>query len=282
MVESGTAVLQQMMSESGNRARVIAIASGKGGVGKTNIAVNLSLCMAAANKKVFLIDGDLGLGNLDVIMNIDSRYDLSDVIFGDKKLDEITVVGPCGVEVITGGSGVADMADMGQFQRSRLINELDDLQNNCDLMLIDTAAGINQSVVGFCLAADDVLVVTTPEPTAMTDAYAMIKVLCSRQYEGRISLVVNMANSLAEGKKVYRQLAEVARRFLDVVVYEAGAICHDDKLAASVRMRKPVVLEFPGARVTSSLVAMAARLSKSSAARISGDGFFKKVVNWFF
>ena len=280
--ESKTTHLRHAMAGQSQGARVLAITSGKGGVGKTNISANLSICLAASNKKVVVVDADFGLGNIDVVMNISSRYNIRHVMQGQKRLDEITHIGPGGVEVICGGSGFQELANMSQFERQRLIGELDSLQGNCDIIIIDTSAGIHASVLGFCQAADHTLVVTTPEPAAMTDAYAMIKVLSKQQYPGRISLIVNMADSIAEGKKVYRQIADVAKRFLNVDVYEAGVLYADERLCDAVRTREPVVLSHPKSKISSSLVAMAARLSKGGVIKADRKGYFKKVVNWFF
>lgn len=270
------------MSAQSPKTRVIAITSGKGGVGKTNIAVNLSICLAASNKKVLLFDADLGLGNIDVVMNISNRYNLMQVISGQKELREIINIAPAGVEVICAGSGIEELANINQFQLQRLIDELEELESNTDMLIIDTGAGINNTVINFCTAADSVLVVTTPEPSAMTDAYAMIKVLAARNFEGRISLVVNMANSTAEGKRIYRQVADVAMKFLDLPVYEAGVICKTQQVTNSVRTRKPVVLNYPGSKITSAIAAMAARLSRNSTPMQKKDSFFKRVVNCFF
>ena len=274
--------LQDMMAGQSTKANVIAITSGKGGVGKSNIAANLAICLAASNKKVLLLDADLGLGNVDVLMNINSKYNLSHVISGQKSVAEVTQLGPAGVEVVCGASGLEDMANISSFQRNRLIEELDEMQNNADVILIDTAAGIDKSVVSFCRASDHVLVVTTPEPTAMTDAYAMIKLLAMKDYPGRISMVVNMAQNVSEGKKIYRQISDVARRFIGVQVYDAGVICSSDKLTMSVRLREPVVLAYPKSNVTATLVAMAARLSRGATVRRAKEGFFQRVVNLLF
>ncbi|MHC4552896.1 MAG: MinD/ParA family protein [Planctomycetota bacterium] len=265
-----------------DNAMVLAITSGKGGVGKTNISTSLALSMAADNQRVVLLDADLGLGNLDVLMNLNGRYNLSHVVSGRRTLEEIIQIGPGGVEVICGGSGIESLANLNSFQRQRLIDELDQLQVRSDVLIIDTGAGIHSTVIGFCLAADHTLVVTTPEPTAMTDAYAMIKVLASKNYTGRISLLVNMAQTPAEGKKIFRQIADVAGRFLNTPVYEAGVLCRDDALLQAVRKREPVVQAFPKAAVSKSLEAIANRLSQRSTRQTGTNGFFRKVVNWFF
>ena len=263
-------------------ATVIAVASGKGGVGKTNIATNLAICLSASGKKVVVVDADLGLGNVDVVMNIDSRYNISHVVSGQKSLNEITHRGPGGVKVVCGGSGIEDLANLGVFGQWRLIEELRRLEESYDVIVVDTGAGINSSVVGFCVAAHHTLVVTTPEPTAMTDAYAMIKVLSRRGCEGKISLVVNMAGSEEEGRKIYRQIASVAKRFLDRRVFDAGVLCRDKHLPKAVRLREPVVLSFPNSSITASMAAMTEKISNVPAASGGGTGFARRVANWFF
>lgn len=273
--------LQKMMANETDRPRVLAITSGKGGVGKTNIASNLSICFAANSKKVLLFDADLGLGNVDVVINADSNYNLTHVLSGYKELREIISIAPGGVEVICGGSGVEELANISPFQLQRLLDDFETLQNSHDMIVIDTGAGIHNSTISFCQAADHVLVVTTPEPASMTDAYAMIKVLASRGYAGQISLVVNMAASVAEGKRIYRQISQVASRFLNIQIYEAGIICRTEKLINSVRKRLPVVLNYPKSRITADFVAMAARLTKSPVKRDEHESFFRKVVNLF-
>jgi flagellar biosynthesis protein FlhG len=264
------------------RGKVIAITSGKGGVGKTNVAANLAICLAASRKRVLLVDADLSLGNLDILLNINSKYNISHALSGRKGIDEIISTGPEGLKIICGACGLEEMANLNEFQRQHLLKELSRLQNNADVIVIDTAAGISRSVVGFCLAADQVLVIATPQPTAMADAYAMIKVLTRNNFAGRITLLVNMADTIAEGKKTYQQIANVARRFLNATVYDAGALLRDERVISAVQMRKPVVLAYPAANITSSLASLAAKLGDCPVVKFSNDGFFKKVVDWFF
>lgn len=277
-----TLYLQQIMESHKRPASVLAITSGKGGVGKTNITANLGICMAASGKKVLLVDADFSLGNLDIVMNVNNRYNISHLIYDGKSIEEIIHSGPEGIDMICGASGLEELADINEFQRRRLLKELSKLQNDNDVILIDTAAGISRSVVGFCLSANNVLVVTTPEATAMTDAYAMIKVLVGNRFAGHISLIVNMAQSIAEGKKTYQKIANVAGRFLNAHVYNAGILLKDERVSCSVRSRKPVVLAHPKSQITSSLAALAAKLSNSETSGLGDEGFFKKVVNWFF
>ena len=278
----GAVELREMMQECCKPATVLAVTSGKGGVGKTNIAANLAICLAASRKRVTLFDADVSLGNLDIIMNLDNKYNISHLIDGQKNIEDIIHYGPEGLEIVCGASGLESLADMTQFNRQRLLKQLKKLQTRAETIVVDTGAGIGKSVVSFCLAADDVLVVTTPETTAMTDAYAMIKVLVGNKFAGRMSLVVNMANTKLEGKKVYKQISEVTRRFLNTHIYNAGILLKDEKVSLAVKQRKPVVLSYPKSEIAYSIVALAARLRNSSAARAENDNFFRKVVNWFF
>ncbi|MHC4123120.1 MAG: MinD/ParA family protein [Planctomycetota bacterium] len=276
-----TAKRLEIMPEYKNRARILAITSGKGGVGKTNIAANLAICLAELRKKVLLFDADMSLGNLDIIMNINSRYNISHIIKGQKTIEEITQAGPANTEIICGASGLENIANINEFQRQRLLSELSKLQLKNDAIIIDTAAGISKPVIGFCLAADHTLVVTTPEATAITDAYAMIKVLTKNNYQGRISLIVNMAESTSQGQKTYRQIATVAKRFLNANIYNVGVILRDEQLVSAIRQRQPVVMAYPRARISLFLATLATRLSESSYTQPS-EGFLRKVVDWFF
>ena len=159
--------LKEVVQSSQKPARVLAVTSGKGGVGKTNISANLGVCLAAAGRRVLLLDADMSLGNLDVILNVTSRYNISHVLSGDRPIEEIVHCGPCGLEIACGASGLEELADLSEFQRQRVLTEMSRLSTDNDIIIIDTSAGISRSVVGFCLAADDVLVVTTPEATAI-------------------------------------------------------------------------------------------------------------------
>ncbi len=273
--------LKQIMKNCRKRAKIIAVTSGKGGVGKTNISANLAICLAAGQKKVLLIDADFSLGNLDIIMNVNSCGNIGHFLKGRKSIDEIICTGPESVSLICAGSGFEQLANLSDFHRNRLLSELAKLQSHYDVIIIDTAAGISKKVISFCLASDHCLVVTTPQATAMTDAYAMIKVLSSNGYIGQTSVVVNMADSIAEGRKTHRKIASVASRFLNTSVYNAGVLLNDEKLTAAVKTRTPVVIEYPKAKITASLAALATKLGNSSVIKQNEDGFFRKVVNWF-
>jgi len=280
LMEDQTLNLLKTSRMTGSGATVLAVTSGKGGVGKTNIAANLALCLAASKKRVLLLDADLSLGNLDLIMNIRSKYNISHVISGRKSMKEIIQVGPEGLQIVCGASGLDRLADLGEHEQDGLLEHLSGLQDETDTILIDTAAGISNSVIGFCLAADHVLVVTTPEATAMADAYGVIKVLARKHYPGPISLVVNMARSASDGKQTYHRIAEVAERFLQTNLFYAGALLKDERLCAAVRSRTPVVLAYPKSHISSSFAAMAARLGGIRPGNALGHSFFRRVVRW--
>ncbi|HEN20532.1 MAG TPA: MinD/ParA family protein, partial [Desulfobacteraceae bacterium] len=195
--------------------RVIAITSGKGGVGKTNIVANLGFALSRLRKKVLVLDADLGLGNLDVLLGIAPKYNLSHVVAGEKSISDIIVKGPGEMKILPAGSGIQEITDLSRDQKIRILSELDTLLDTVDILLIDTAAGISSNVMYFNVSAQNIIVVATPEPTSMTDAYALMKVLSMRYSEKKFSLLVNLAASVEEAHEVFRQLDLVAKRFLD-------------------------------------------------------------------
>lgn len=264
------------------RASVIAITSGKGGVGKSNIAVNLAIALASAGKGVVLLDADLGLANADVLCNIDLPCNLSHVIARKKELKEVMVRAPGGFALIGGASGLARMADLTDDDRQRLIDSLGELEDNADVILIDTGAGISPNVLAFTRAADQVLVVTTPEPTAITDAYALIKVVSREATDRQLSLLVNQVRSEAESKVVHERIAKVARQFLNVSVLDAGFVLADEQVSTAVRRRMPFILANPRCPASICVGRLAMRLEQGVASTSPGGaGFFNRMGKWF-
>ena len=268
-----------------HRASVIAITSGKGGVGKTNVAVNLAIQLASAGKSVVLLDADLGLANADVLCNIDLPANLSHVISRRKDLNEVLVKAPGGFSLIGGASGLARMADLTDGDRQRIVAAMGELEASNDVILIDTGAGISPNVLAFTRAADHVLVVTTPEPTAITDAYAVVKVISRDNAERRVSLLVNQAHNPAEARVVHERIAKVARQFLSVRLYDAGFIPADEQVSLAVRKRLPFVLSAPRSPASLAVAQLAMRLEQgvASASASSGQngGFFNRMSRWF-
>ena len=272
--------LRQLMQRM-RQTRTIAVASGKGGVGKSNIALNLSILLSAAGNRVALVDADLGLANLDVLLNVDVRANLSHVIAGTRRLAEIVVDLPCGVQFVPGASGITHLANLSEFQRGQLFGELSALEAENDIIVVDCGAGISRDVIQLTTSADNAMIVTAPEPTAITDAYAVIKILKRQGYEGKVSLLVNLACDRQEARDTYQRVAGVARQFLAYRVFDAGHVLADPKVPEAVRRREPFVLAFPKCPASRCLAALANRLSAGNELIGQKESFFRRVANWF-
>lgn len=275
--------LRNNASPMQQRASVIAITSGKGGVGKTNVAVNLAIQLASAGKNVVLLDADLGLANADVLCNIDLPANLSHVISRRKDLSDVLVKAPGGFSLIGGASGLARMADLTDADRQRIVNAMGELEASNDVILIDTGAGISPNVLAFTRAADHVLVVTTPEPTAITDAYAVIKVISRDNADRRVSLLVNQARNSAEARVVHERISKVAKQFLSVRLLDGGFIPVDEQVSAAVRKRTPFMLSAPRCPASTAISQLAMRLEQgvAAASSTSNGGFVHRMSRWF-
>lgn len=240
--------------------RVIAVSSGKGGVGKTNVSVNLSVALAEAGRRVMLMDADLGLANVDVLLGIHPQVNLSHVIAGERSLEEVIVQGPAGVLVVPAASGVKRLAELSTVEHAGLIRAFSELNHDIDTLIVDTAAGINESVVSFSRAAQEIIVVVCNEPASITDAYALIKVL-SRDYGIQyFRVLANMAGNAQEGKELFAKISRVTERYLDVTLDYIGAVPHDDYLRKAVRKQRPVVQAFPRSRSATAFRNLAQRV----------------------
>jgi flagellar biosynthesis protein FlhG len=243
--------------------RAIVVTSGKGGVGKTNISVNLAVALSQLGRKVTVMDADLGMANADVLCDLTLRSGLEDVVSGKKKLDEIAISAPGGFQLLPGAGGVPSIADLPQVERNRLIDALARLEARNDYLIVDTGAGIGASVMGFVAAVERVLVVTTPEPTAITDAYAMLKTIRKRRPNSRARLVVNQVDSLQEGVAVHARIDKACRRFLGVGVGYAGSIPKDSQVPLAVRRRSPLVISAPKSPAAKAIRRLAASIDGS-------------------
>ena len=245
-------------------ARVVAITSGKGGVGKTNIVANLGFAFGNLGQRVLVLDADLGLGNLDVLLGIAPKFNLSHVIHGEKQLSDILVDGPGNMKILPASSGIQELTQLTHEQKVQFLTELDHLIDDMDILLIDTAAGISTNVMDFNVTAHEIVVVVSPEPTAITDAYALMKVLSLKYAEKRCQLLVNMAASPREGEDVFRQLGLVTERFLDIHVEYLGCILNDEKVTRGVRHQRLVCDLFPQSRASRCFTQLAERMVKAS------------------
>lgn len=272
--------LRELMHEA-RQTHTIAVTSGKGGVGKSNVALNLSILLSAAGNRVALLDADLGLANLDVLVDVRPRANLAHVVAGQKSLSDIVIDLPSGVQLVPGASGLARMADVNEFQRTKLLRELARLEEENDVIVIDTGAGISRNVINFAAGADSVLVVTTPEPTSITDAYAVLKVLHNHGSEARMNLLVNFAADRNESRQTYNRVATVARQFLHQAVYDAGYMLTDSKVVSAVRKRQPFVLAYPRCQASRCLAALANKICRGGGLLVKKESFFRRVANWF-
>ena len=229
-----------------NNPMVIAVTSGKGGVGKTNIVGNLAITFQRMRKRVLIFDADLGLANIDIIFGINPKYTIEEVIKGEKELSQIISMGPEGVAIIPASSGVQELSNLTEGHKINLLNEFDLLNNMYDILLIDTGAGISSNVIYFNLAAQERIVVVTPEPTSITDAYALIKVMFMKHGTNRFIILMNMVRNEKEAVSVYKHLSGVVEKFMGNISLDyAGYVPYDKHLNESVNRREPVTCCYP-------------------------------------
>lgn len=260
--------------------RVIAVSSGKGGVGKTNFVANLALFYASLNKRVLILDADLGLSNIDVIFGIAPRFNLKHVLTGEKRIKDIIVKGPMGIMIFPASSGVRELTGLDNDQRMRLVSELDSLDVPFDIFLIDTGAGIADNVLFFCSAAQETVVVVTPEPTSIADAYALIKVLSRDFGEKHFRILVNTARSEKEAFDTFRKLAIVADKFLRLSVDYLGYLPMDPHVKDAIIAQKGYISMYPNSAFTKKLGVIGRKILDAPLNEVKGNiqFFLKKAL----
>ena len=242
--------------------QVIAVTGGKGGVGKTSVAVNLATALASTGKRVMLLDGDLGLANVDVFLGLSPRHTMAHVLSGERTLEEIILESPQGVQVVPGASGVAELANLSAAGHLSLVQAFSGLSRRVDTLVVDTSAGISHSVVQFSQAAQHVLLVVCDEPASMTDAYALVKVLSRNHAVEKFRVVANMARAPGEGERLFDKLQRVTGRFLDVTLDYIGEIPEDPYLRRAIREQRPVVAAFPSSPASRAFKKLALKADK--------------------
>jgi len=262
------------------RTRVISIASGKGGVGKSNLAVNLSIALADMGKKVLLLDADLGLANINVLLGVIPRYNLFHVIKKERRISEIITTVPQGIDIIAGASGFTELANLNSEYRKRIIQDVSNFQGY-DYLIIDTAAGVSNNVLQFIKASDQLIVITTPEPTSITDAYGIIKAVVNENFR-EISIVVNRVQNIIEGKKISDKIIRIAAQFLNVSISCIGYMFDDPAVVKAVKSQEAVIRAFPSSKVSHSIIHIASILDKGQPPVTSSDNgigtFFSKFL----
>ncbi|WP_430882773.1 MinD/ParA family protein [Fusibacter sp. JL216-2] len=260
-------------------ARIITVSSGKGGVGKTNFTVNLAIALSRLGKNVSIIDADLGLANIDVVLGLVPKFTLSHVIRNEKEIKDIILDGPNGIRVISGGSGVTDLVNLDTEEIARLIESLEFLNDDSDYILIDTGAGLSRSVISFIEAASDVVMVITPDPTSITDAYAVIKNIASE--DKNIKVVVNRVDSNKEGQNVFFKLNSAAKKFLNVELDNLGYIYEDNNVKKAVRSQRPFLLEHPNCLASRGVELIAYNIENNKTFTGSSSGFTRFIEKLF-
>jgi flagellar biosynthesis protein FlhG len=240
--------------------RAVAVTGGKGGVGKTNVSVNLGVAAAELGQRVMLLDADLGLANIDVVLGLHPDFDLSHVLRGERGLDEVLVEGPAGMKVIPGASGVQALAELSPAEHTGLIRAFSEVAADTELLIVDTAAGISDTVLSFSRAAHEIVVVVCDEPASITDAYAIIKLLNRDFGHQRFRVLANMVRSAQEGRELYNKMCRVTDRYLDVTLGFMGAIPFDESLRKAVRAQRPVVQAYPRSRVAQAFRSLAKKI----------------------
>lgn len=269
--------------EGANRRgiRVISVTSGKGGVGKSNVVSNLAIALSSLGKKVLVVDADLGLGNLDVLLGLSPAFNLNHVLSGEKSITDILIDGPLGIKIIPAGSGIQEFTTLGQHEKLKLLDELDQLDDLFDVMIVDTEAGISENVTYFTAAAQEIIVVVTPEPTSITDVYALIKLLATRYSEHHFKVLVNMAKDSEDALEVFRKLANVAGRFLDISLDYLGCVTKDEKVVEAVKRQRAVTELFPDSEAAACFTTLAKRVIENTRqTRLKGNiqFFFRRFL----
>jgi flagellar biosynthesis protein FlhG len=256
--------------------RVISVASGKGGVGKSSIAVNLAIAMSRIGVRVLVVDADFGLANVDVILGVTSRYDVSSVLRGEKELHEVIQLGHEGVRFISGGSGVSDLLNMGESQLTEVLAGIIKLDAQIDLIILDTGAGISDKILQLVLASTETIVVTTPEPTAILDAYALVKTVVKRSSTHPIHVLINKCDNKKEARRVQDGFIEVVGRHLGKNVNPLGLIMYDHDVPLSIKKQVPITVSNPGG-VTSKQIDLIARAVLELPGEKAPDGILSRV-----
>ncbi|HOJ63104.1 MAG TPA: MinD/ParA family protein [Spirochaetota bacterium] len=250
--------LRKMMQYKGvsdkKKTRIITVSSGKGGVGKTNIAVNMGIAFAQMGKKVVVMDADLGLANVNVCLGIIPKYNLFQLIKKQKTMKDIIIDTNFGIQIVAGASGFSKIANLTEEERNAFIKELDTL-SYADILIIDTGAGVSQNVLSFIVASDEAIIVTTPEPTAITDAYGIIKIIATEinNPQLELKLIVNRVHSIVEGRKVAERVISIAGQFLNIKVENLGMIYEDMIVPQGVRKQTPFLVLDPNSKASISI-----------------------------
>lgn len=281
-------IIKQQNMQQQHLARVITVTSGKGGVGKSNMSVNMAIQLSRLGKKVIILDADFGLANVEVMLGTRPKYNMADMIFGGKDIRDVICKGPENIGFISGGSGIKELSNLSKDQISGIINMMYGLDSLADIIIIDTGAGISDAVIDMVLASSEVLLVTTPEPTSITDAYALLKTINKtpgfNAENTRIRMIGNRTLNMSDGYDLYNKLNSVVERFLNMKMEYLGAVPFDVNLTKAVMRQQPVSSAYPNTPAVKSIKAMAKTLidmeqSETKSVRTGLSGLFSKMFH---
>lgn len=259
--------------------RRIAVTSGKGGVGKSNFSLNLAISFQKLGQRTLLVDADTNLANIDILLGVHPEHTLTDVILGDQFIKDVIIPGPEGLEILPAGSGVVELVGLDALVQERIDHGMTELENDHDVIILDTGAGIADGVVDFAAGADEVIVITTPEPTAITDAYAAIKVISARNQALKFYLLINFARDSGEAEEVARKIRLVVQNYLALDIEFLGFMPRDGNVLKAVAAQKPLLLTHPRSPAALNLMMIARRLLKLPTARRSGGSLFRQLFD---
>lgn len=263
------------------KAKVISISSGKGGVGKTNFAINFSIALKRLGYKVVIIDADIGLGNVEILTGVNLKNTISDIVFSNKNIVEIMGDGPEGIKIISGGSGLKELSLLNNDNLPKLIKEIEKLQSIVDYIIIDTGAGISPAVIDFIMASNEVIVISTPDPTSIMDSYTLIKSLVTTEFNGKINIVANLVNNANEGKEVFYKLENASKNFLTVQINYLGYVQRSDLINYAVKNQTPFMISHPNHSISKRINIMATEyLNLENESNINFD-FGRKLLDIF-
>lgn len=266
-----------------NRAKVISVSSGKGGVGKTNFALNFAISLKRLGYDIVIIDSDIGLSNVEILSGVSLNYSMSDIVFSNKSIFEIMGEGPEGVKIISGGSGLKELNLLRDENFPRLIYEIEKLQSSYDFIVIDTGAGISNAVIDFIMTSNEVIIISTPDPTSLMDSYTLIKSIVSNGFTGQINIVSNLVNNRHEGKEVFDKLSTTVNNFLRVQIKYFGYIEKDRIVSNAIRNQVPFIISHPNSNTAKKINIMAMNFLDKKLTTFENEkvGFAKKIFDIF-
>jgi flagellar biosynthesis protein FlhG len=262
--------------------RIITVTSGKGGVGKSNIVVNLSIALQKMGKRVLIFDADIGMGNDDVLMGVLPKYNVFDIIFNNKEIHEVVMTGPYGVKLLPGGTGMNRIEELTNKQRENFLSKLSNIKD-LDYIIMDTGAGINRSVLGFVACCEDLIVITTPEPTSLTDAYSLLKAVNHFKIKTKAKVIVNKVMDKKEGEIAFKKFSNAVLTFLKMDLEYLGYVYEDKKLVQAVRMQQPFLITFPTCEASQNIEKIAENIAGNidQSTGMGIQGLFKKIFSIF-